>query len=158
MTEWSSQLQGALSDRYRIEREIGAGGMATVYLAHDLRHDRCEDDSLCKFWWTFRVAPEWRTIALSLRVSTRLCSQSFWQRDCLSSVGRYFCIRGSDGSAGIHHTGGFIPRRLSPEGDRQHLVLPGNDSRAQHVGIAWVGWDVPPFQVEISSLLGKSAA
>ena len=29
-----------LADRYRIEREIGAGGMATVYLARDLKHDR----------------------------------------------------------------------------------------------------------------------
>jgi len=34
------QLTAALSDRYRIERELGAGGMATVYLAHDLRHER----------------------------------------------------------------------------------------------------------------------
>src|SRR5512144_2364911 len=34
------QLQAALADRYRVERELGAGGMATVYLAHDLRHDR----------------------------------------------------------------------------------------------------------------------
>jgi len=34
------RLAEALADRYRIEREIGAGGMATVYLAHDLRHDR----------------------------------------------------------------------------------------------------------------------
>jgi serine/threonine-protein kinase len=34
------QLTAALADRYRIERELGAGGMATVYLAHDIRHDR----------------------------------------------------------------------------------------------------------------------
>ena len=35
-----SQLRTSLADHYAIEREIGAGGMATVYLAHDRRHDR----------------------------------------------------------------------------------------------------------------------
>src|SRR3954454_18686584 len=35
-----NRLVTALADRYRIERELGAGGMATVYLAHDVRHDR----------------------------------------------------------------------------------------------------------------------
>src|ERR1041384_7711940 len=40
MTETLSQLTGALSMRYRVERELGIGGMATVYLAHDVRHDR----------------------------------------------------------------------------------------------------------------------
>ena len=40
MPELLSRLQVALADRYRIESEIGAGGMATVYLAQDLRHDR----------------------------------------------------------------------------------------------------------------------
>jgi serine/threonine-protein kinase len=34
------RLSKALADRYRIERELGQGGMATVYLAQDLRHDR----------------------------------------------------------------------------------------------------------------------
>ncbi len=34
------RLTTALSDRYTIERELGAGGMATVYLAHDVKHDR----------------------------------------------------------------------------------------------------------------------
>ena len=35
-----SRLAAALADRYRIERELGAGGMATVYLAQDVKHDR----------------------------------------------------------------------------------------------------------------------
>jgi eukaryotic-like serine/threonine-protein kinase len=34
------RLSAALSDRYRLERELVAGGMATVFLAEDLRHDR----------------------------------------------------------------------------------------------------------------------
>jgi len=40
MSSLSSRISGALSGHYRLEDEIGAGGMATVYLAHDLRHDR----------------------------------------------------------------------------------------------------------------------
>jgi eukaryotic-like serine/threonine-protein kinase len=40
MAELIERLQQALADRYRVERELGAGGMATVYLAEDLRHHR----------------------------------------------------------------------------------------------------------------------
>ena len=40
MNDVIPRLSAALADRYRIERELGAGGMATVYLAQDLRHDR----------------------------------------------------------------------------------------------------------------------
>ena len=35
-----ARLTAALADRYRVTRELGAGGMATVYLAHDLKHER----------------------------------------------------------------------------------------------------------------------
>ena len=40
MTDVASRLSAALADRYRVERELGAGGMATVYLAEDLKHHR----------------------------------------------------------------------------------------------------------------------
>jgi eukaryotic-like serine/threonine-protein kinase len=40
VTAVNSPLADALRERYVLERELGRGGMATVYLAHDLRHDR----------------------------------------------------------------------------------------------------------------------
>ncbi len=40
MSAITARLTAALADRYRIERELGQGGMATVYLAHDIKHER----------------------------------------------------------------------------------------------------------------------
>ena len=40
MSRTVTRLNAVLESRYRIERELGEGGMATVYLADDLRHER----------------------------------------------------------------------------------------------------------------------
>ena len=40
MSDPVSRLNAALEGRYAIERELGEGGMATVYLAKDLKHER----------------------------------------------------------------------------------------------------------------------
>ncbi|MBL0169829.1 MAG: serine/threonine-protein kinase [Gemmatimonadaceae bacterium] len=40
MSDVLARLGAALGRSYRLDRELGAGGMATVYLAHDIKHDR----------------------------------------------------------------------------------------------------------------------
>ena len=40
LSEITERLKTAIAERYVIERELGEGGMATVYLAHDVKHER----------------------------------------------------------------------------------------------------------------------
>ena len=58
LTNLSEHLQSGLADRYRIERELGRGGMATVFLAHDLRHDRPVALKVVRPELTASVGPE----------------------------------------------------------------------------------------------------
>ena len=57
MSEITGKLSTALADRYKIERHLGEGGMATVYLAEDLKHKR----KVCRAGR--RRAPDARTAA-----------------------------------------------------------------------------------------------
>ena len=58
MSDLESAFVAALRDRYRLERELGRGGMAVVYLAHDLKHRRPV---------ALKVIHPYRTTALSVR-------------------------------------------------------------------------------------------
>jgi serine/threonine protein kinase len=40
MDELFDKLKAALADEYALERELGSGGMAIVFLAHDIKHER----------------------------------------------------------------------------------------------------------------------
>jgi serine/threonine protein kinase/dienelactone hydrolase len=64
------RLTAALAGRYRIDRQIGQGGMATVYLAHDLRHSRAVAIKVLKPELTSTLGPErfLREIAVTARL------------------------------------------------------------------------------------------
>jgi prevent-host-death family protein len=57
MTDLQSRLQASLGGAYTLERELGAGGMATVYLAADLRHDRKVAIKVLKLEWMLALRP-----------------------------------------------------------------------------------------------------
>ena len=49
MSDPITRLNAALEGRYAIERELGQGGMATVYLADDLKHNRMDSGTTQTF-------------------------------------------------------------------------------------------------------------
>ena len=53
-----ASVRGALADRYAVEREIGRGGMSTVYLARDLRHSRLVAIKVLDPGLAFTIGPD----------------------------------------------------------------------------------------------------
>jgi serine/threonine-protein kinase len=66
----SGPFAAALADQYRLEREVGRGGMATVYLAHDLRHDRPVAPKVLRPELGATLGPE--RFAQEIRIAARL--------------------------------------------------------------------------------------
>jgi eukaryotic-like serine/threonine-protein kinase len=64
------RLRAALAGRYRVDRQLGEGGMATVYLAHDLRHSRAVAIKVLKSELTATLGPDrfLREIAVTARL------------------------------------------------------------------------------------------
>lgn len=70
MTPEGDRLAHALTGRYRIDRELGRGGMATVYLAHDIKHSRAVAIKVLRPELTLALGPErfLREIAVTARL------------------------------------------------------------------------------------------
>jgi len=66
-----NRLGDALSDRYRLEREIRHGGMAVVYLAVDLKHHR-------RVWYILEACNVWLSSVVEHRGNRR--SRDVWAR------------------------------------------------------------------------------
>ena len=65
MPDVLDRLQAAITDRYVLGRELGRGGMATVYLAQDLKHDRPVAIKACclerTLHWVMATRRRWRS-------------------------------------------------------------------------------------------------
>ncbi len=70
LPDTSDLFAAALADRYRVERELGRGGMATVYLARDLRHDRPVALKVLRPELAASLGPE--RFLLEIRIAARL--------------------------------------------------------------------------------------
>ena len=70
MSDPITRLNAALEGRYRIERELGEGGMATVYLADDIKHERKVALKVLKPELAAVVGPDGRFVMVKMAPGT----------------------------------------------------------------------------------------
>jgi len=154
-----TRLTAALADRYRIEREVGAGGMAIVYQARDLRHDR--DVALKVLRPELAAALGSDRFLREIRITARLTHPHILPLlDSGAVDGALFYVmpfvegvslrdrlaheqqlpiadavsiaRGVALALGYAHTAGLIHRDIKPE----NILLPGGEAVVADFGIA----------------------
>ncbi len=73
MPDTFERLKAALADRYAIEHELGSGGMATVYLAEDLKHERQVAVKVLRPELAAALGPELLLLEITTRQYLYLC-------------------------------------------------------------------------------------
>jgi serine/threonine protein kinase len=91
MADLRELLQSGLGDRYRFDRELGRGGMATVFLVHDLRHKRPVALKVLHPESAHTLGPErfQREIETVARLQHPHTSHSKWYSRSLGDVGEF---------------------------------------------------------------------
>ena len=115
MTAQTDRLNTALDGRYRIERELGQGGMATVYLAEDLKHQR-------------KVAIK----VLRPELSATLGSERFTRGGELPVNEAVRLLGEITDALAAAHKGGVVHRDIKPE----NILLSGRHAMVMDFGVA----------------------
>ena len=123
-------LRAALADRYRIERELGQGGMATVYLAEDLRHER-------------KVAVK----VLRPELAASLGAERFFREIEIAAQLQHPHILPllDSGEAGgfLYYVMPYVDGRIAPRPARPRGRAAGRTRRSGSCARSWTRWPTP---------------
>jgi len=123
MSDPISRLNAALEGRYRIASVLGEGGMATVYLAEDLKHERTVALKVLK--------PELAAALGAERFLAEIKTTANLQHPHILPL---YDSGGADGALDFAHRRGVIHRDIKPENillSSAHMSCPGRSKRSR---------------------------